>query len=248
MSEDLSGLDDYFFRVIPSTRDFVGTSAEYNYRVLGLRNIRLVYDLRNRSYTESWLNDFNKTFAAAGGQVLAPLSFTSSDGLDFDSLARQTLAGNPDGIIMISNSVDAAMLSQSIRKLDPTIALGTSEWAATERLSELGGKSVEGITVAQFIERQSIQPSYVAIRDAYITRFGQPPGFAGVLAFDAANVIFDALEKKTDDQTLKQAILTQKKFAGTQRPIIFDASGDTRGGTFMVTLKDGTFVPIRLTP
>ncbi len=243
-SEDLSGLDDYFFRVIPSTRDFVGTSAAYYHHVRGLRRVRLVYDLRNRSYTESWLNEFNKAFSATGGELLDPVSFTSGDELDFVSLARQSLAEKPDGIILASNSVDAAMLCQSIRKLDATIALGTSEWAATERLSELGGRSVEGITVAQFFDRQGTQPAYVAMHDAYVKRFGQTPGFAGLLAFDAANVIFDALEKKGENQSLKQAILTQKTFSGVQKPISFDASGDSHGGTFMVTLKDGVFVPL----
>jgi branched-chain amino acid transport system substrate-binding protein len=247
-TEDLSGLDDYFFRVIPSTREFVGTSAAYYRSVLGLRRVRLVYDLRNRSYSESWLNEFNKAFSATGGELLEALSFTSNDQLDFNILAHRSLAENPDGIILISNSVDAAMLCQSIRQHNQSIALGTSEWAATERLSELGGSSVEGVTVAQFFDRQSAQPAYVAIRDAYVKRFGQPPGFAGLLAFDAANVVLDALEKKGDDQSLKQAILMQRNFTGVQKPISFDASGDSHGGTFMVTLKNRTFTPIGTLP
>ena len=72
---DLLGIDDYFFRVIPATNEFVDTNADYFFRAQGLRRLRLIYDLRNKSYTESWLTDFTKLFANAGGTLLPPLSF-----------------------------------------------------------------------------------------------------------------------------------------------------------------------------
>ena len=242
-TNDLSGLDDYFFRVLPETGEFARTSAHYYFRTLGLHRVLLVYDLRNSSYTESWLKDFSKAFAEEGGKVLDPIGFNSSDETNFAALAREALSGKPDGIIVLGNSVDAAMLCQSIRRLDSSIALGTSEWAATERLAELGGRSVEGITVAQLFDRQSTQPAYVAFRAAFLARFRLEPGFAGIFGFDAANIIFTALEQKAPEQSLKQAILAQKTFAGVQNPISFDANGDTRGGTFMVSIKNGAFVP-----
>jgi branched-chain amino acid transport system substrate-binding protein len=244
---DLSGLDDYFFRVIPATSSFVKTSAEHHFNTLGLRRLRLVYDLRNRSYTESWLKDFNQTFAAAGGTLLAPVSFSSSDELDFAGLARNALADKPEGLIILANSVDAAMLSQSIRKLNAKIPLGTSEWAATERLIELGGKDVEGISVAQFHDRNAKQPVYQAFRQAYVSRFKQEPGFAGLFAFDAANVVFEALENKSTGQSLKDKLLSQGSFSGTQRRITFDRNGDTQGETFIVSIQNGAYVPLPAT-
>ena len=163
--------------------------------------------------------------------------------LDFTELARNALAGKPDGLIILANSVDAAMLSQSIRKLNAKIPLGTSEWAATERLIELGGKDVEGLSVAQFHDRNAKQPAYLAFLEAYIRRFKQEPGFAGLFAFDAANVVFEALENKGANQSLKERLLSQNSFSGTQRKIAFDAHGDTQGKTFIVTIQNGAFVP-----
>lgn len=247
-ANDLTGLDDYFFRIIPPTRHFTSTVSDHAYRTAGLRRIRTIQDLRNRSYTESWRHDFSSGFAAAGGQLLNPLAFTSGKAVDFAALARRALSGNPDGIYLIANSVDASMLCRSIRALNPTIMIGTSEWAATERLIEIGGESVEGILVAQFINRQSSAPDYIAFRDTYIKRFHQEPGFAGTLAFDATNVILDALESKTPGQPLKQTLLALKSFRGVQNPIVLDAYGDTQGQTFMVTVKDGNFSPVRTAP
>ena len=247
-STDFSTQDDYFFRVIPATSAFVKTSADHYFRTLGLRRIRLVYDLRNRSYTESWLKEFDRAFSAMGGKLLPPLGFTSSDELSFSELLPRILSGTPEGVVLIANSVDAAMLCRDIRKQNPSIVIGTSEWAATERLIELGKKAVEGVSVAQFHDRQDRQPTFVAFRDAYLKRFRQEPGYAGLFAFDAANVIFTALEGKTTDQSLKQALLAHRAFAGAQRKIAFDAHGDTLGETFIVQIKDGAFVPSRPTP
>jgi len=244
---DLSGIDDYFFRVIPATRVFVKTNADYYHRSLGLKRIRLIYDVRNKSYSESWLKEFTEHFEASSGQALPPIAFSSSDETHFAELARQSLQGKPEGIIILSNSVDAAMLCQSLRKLNPSIFIGTSEWAATERLPELGGKSVEGITIAQFFDRQSNQASYLTFKAAYVSRFNREPGFAELFAFDAANVIFEALESQTPKQSLKAAILAKKTFSGAQNRITFDTNGDTEGQTFMVTIKNGSFVPLPAT-
>lgn len=241
---DLLGIDDYFFRVIPATQEFVRTNADYYYRTLGLRRLRLVFDIRNRSYSQSWLDEFSKAFVAAGGTLLAPLPFTSSEETAFPTLARQALADRPDGIVLIANSVDAAMMSQAIRRLDTHVALGTSEWAATERLVEIGGKWTEGITVAQFFERDGRMPTYVTFRNAFQSRFNREPGFPETFSYDAANVIFDALEAQQGKQTLKQAILNRRHFVGAQRPIDFDDTGDTLGRTFMVGIRNGAFVPL----
>jgi branched-chain amino acid transport system substrate-binding protein len=243
-SGDLSGLDDYFFRVIPATRHFVKTNADYYFHTLGLRRLRLVYDVRNKSYSESWLDEFSKTFLAMGGSLLPPISFASSDETHFPQLATRALAGNPQAIIIVGNSVDAAMLCQSLRRSNAKVAIGTSEWAATERLPLLGGKAAEGITVAQFFDRESNAPDYQAFKQAYQKRFSREPGFAELLAFDAANVIFDALAAQGPKQTLKQVILSQKTFRGSFAPIRFDAYGDTAGKTFMATIRNGHFVSL----
>lgn len=242
---DLFGLDDYFFRVIPATKDFVRTNADYTYHVLGLRRLQIVFDLGNRSYSESWLNEFSRFFAANGGTLLPPIPFTSSDQTAFPELARAALRGKPQGILLIANSVDAAALTLAIRSLDTRVALGTSEWAATERLAELGGKWVEGMTVAQFFERDSQSPAYLRFRTEYQNRFTRAPGFAETFSFDATNVVLEAIEHQAPQQTLKASLLARPHFAGVQRPINFDKNGDTLGQTFMVSIQRGVFLPLR---
>jgi branched-chain amino acid transport system substrate-binding protein len=210
----LTGIDDQFFRVVAPTARHVFKSAEYHYRQLGLRRVVLVCDLRNKAYTESWAGDFRQAFVALGGKVVGEIGFAEDDALS--TLAARALASGPDGVLIIANSVDTGLLVQQIRLRDRKVQLATAEWAATERLIELGGQAVEGVVVAQYVDRQNDRPAYLAFLQAYRERFAHEPGFAGLTAFDATNVALDALASMQKQQTLKQALLARGEFVGAQ--------------------------------
>lgn len=66
-------------------------------------------------------------------------------------MAERLLTKRPDAVLIIANSVDTAMLAQQLHKRDPAVHVTASEWAATERLTELGGKAIEGMVIASFL-------------------------------------------------------------------------------------------------
>ncbi len=244
----LNHADDYFFRVIPSTQSFVSAHVKYLFNTLGLKRVRFIYDVRNQTYAESWIQDFSNQFSTAGGKLLPPIGFSLRDDREMQKQAEAALSDAPDVIYLLTNSVDAAVLCRIIRKLNPSILLGASEWAATERLTQLGGASVENLISAQFHDRLNKSPAYVAFRQAYVKRFHQEPGFASVFAFDAANIILDTLKDVRPGESVKRALLSRRTFNGVQNAIIFDAYGDSQGRTFMTRVKSGTFVPISTAP
>lgn len=241
-TSQLSGIDDYFLRVISATTQYARKSADFHYERQGQRRVAVAYDKRNQSYTESWLKDYASAFVAHGGSIILSEPFVSSDEVDFSALAARLLADKPDAVLIIANSVDTAILAQQLRKMDANVLLTTSEWAATERLTELGGKAIEGMAIAQFVDRDSKHPAYLAFRKAYSERFGIEPGFGALAGFDAANVVLDALAERKAGQTLKQAILDHGVFAGAQSEIRFNASGDASRDTYIFIVRNGTFV------
>jgi branched-chain amino acid transport system substrate-binding protein len=241
----LSGQNDYFMRVVTSTRNYAKKSAEYHFRKQGSRKVSVIYDNRNRAFTESWLNDYRRIFEVAGGQIESTISFESNNDVQFSDLVEKALAANVDSVLILANSVDTAVIAQKIRSLNRSVQISTSEWAATERLLELGGKAVEGIFVAQFIDRESTIPRYIEFRRAYLQRFGREPGFAGLTAYDAANVLIEALTIRQPDQSLREVILQQRTFEGAQSTLTFDANGDADSETYLTTIKNGKFQRLR---
>lgn len=243
-TNDLTGKDDYFFRVLSPTATYASASARFHRNVLKHSKVAVIYDLKNSSYSESWLNDFRRVFEQDGGRVTLALPFRSETDSNFSSMARRLVEDRPDGILIIANSVDVALLCQHIRSFAPAVPISTSDWSGTEQLIELGGKAVEGVTFTQYIDRFGIQPGYVAFRHNFLKRFRREPGFAGVTTYDAANVLFDALSRKKPEENLKDTILSIRTFEGLQDPIVFNDNGEAERKVFMSIIRNGQFVSL----
>jgi branched-chain amino acid transport system substrate-binding protein len=236
-----SDRDDHFLRIISATKTYAEKSADHQFHALKRRKIAAIYDVGNRAYTESWLNDFRARFQTLGGQIVREVDFTSSAEAPFPALAEQLLSAQPDAILIVTNSVDAAMLAQHLHRIKSQIPLLSAEWAATERLIELGGPAVEGLEVAQFIDRQSRDPDYQAFAAAFRSRFNQEPGFAGVLGYDATRVVLETLANRRTGHTLKADILATRSFKGTGGSIEFNALGDAQRTTYLTEVRNQQF-------
>jgi branched-chain amino acid transport system substrate-binding protein len=243
-TNELTGKDDYFFRVSSPTSENAVKNARYQFARRGYRRAAAIYDLNNKAYTESWLHDFSAEFEAMGGKMTRRLSFQSGSDSAFYLLVRELLLSRPDVIVIIANAVDAAMICQQVRKLNQQTGLDMAEWAATERLLELGGTAVEGAYVDQFFIRDDSSPRFASFLKSYHERFDLEPGFAGVTAYDAANVVLDALVRINSGQPLKETILSGGPFQGVQQSIRFDRFGEAHRKTFVSTIRNGEFITV----
>lgn len=244
-SMDFHGKDDNLVRINRTTRDNAGDYA----RVLherGQRRIAVAYDVRNRSFTESWLGEFRRAFSALGGTLAAEVPYESSPDVDFGAVVASMLKGRPDGLFYISGAIDVARLAQHSRRLAPSLPIGASEWAASEQLIELGGKVVEGLVIVQNYDRDDESARFQEFREAYFRRFQKNPGYSSVSAYDAALVLFSALEKRAEGETVKAAVLHHSPYQGLQQQISFDATGDTQRKVFFTEIRDGRFVALKM--
>jgi branched-chain amino acid transport system substrate-binding protein len=241
---ELSGLDDYFLRVLPDTQTYAPKSAHFHFGKLGLRRAALIYDSGNRSYTESWMTSFRNAFERLGGSIVAVNSFKSGGSVAFSPIVRDLLRNKPDLVVLVCSAVDAALLCQQVRKLAPRVAISVSEWSSTERFIELGGAAVEGVYIAQFVDYGNTTPRYRNFLAAYRKRFGQESGFSGIAGYDAANLVMDALAGRKKGIPLKDAILATGGFQGVQRKIVLNRFGDTKSTTYITVVKGGRFLTL----
>ena len=241
----LSGLDDYFFRVCFTAREQANRSARYQIDSKTMRRIAVAYDGSNLTFCENWLESFKKPFIMGGGEILAVIDFNTEDGRSFSKIAHGLLAVEPDGILIIANPMDSAFLCQQIRKSNPSVEITLSNWAATERLIELGGKAVEGVTVPVAFDWNSPSQPYQTFRKNYIDRFKREPGFPGFYAYNAAQVVLTALNAQKRGQHLKASILSIGEFDGLQGKISFDAYGDVKPLNASIRIiRNQTFVVV----
>ncbi|WP_323795456.1 ABC transporter substrate-binding protein [Nisaea sp.] len=232
------GKNDHFYRIGSSTRQFAEAYARYCIDE-GYRKIALALDGRNRLLTLSWSSEFDKAFTRLGGTLVASHQFDATVGGVF---ATKLLSTGSDALIFIANGVDAAQLTQLIRKQDRAIALLAGEWAASESLLTLGGTAIEGLVLLQPYDLNDVSAHYILFRDSYIERFRSEPGFSSIAAYDAATVLFSALTDQVEDGTLKRSMDALDTIKGLQQDVDFDSFGDSVRELVFVTVQNGEFI------
>jgi branched-chain amino acid transport system substrate-binding protein len=234
------GKDDLLVRINWTTRDN-GSNYARHYHAKGLRRLSVAVNENNRVFADSWLAEFRVVFESLGGTISASHYFDSA-AENYRDLVDRLLAPQPDGLLLIGNSVDVPRLAQQAYKSRPGIPMIAAEWAATSQLIELGGRSVEGLMLVQNYDQDDTSPRYVAFRDAYAKRFGKPPVFASVLGHDAASVVMGALARRPNGMTVKDAVLKFGPYQGLQQEVLFDANGDAQRTAHFMVVRDGRFV------
>lgn len=234
------GRDDMLLRINRTTRDNAGDYAR-RLAASGRRRAAVAYDDGNRSFSQSWFEEFRAAFAAAGGAVVEALPFDPGSSEGTAAVVDRLQASAPDVGVLIANAVDAARLAQQWRQRAPALPLAVAEWAATDTLIELGGRALEGALVLQPLNRESRAPAYLAFVADYGQRFGGDPGYGAVAAHDAATVLMAAAGRRVGGQTMKAAVLGGGPYAGLQQPVSFDANGDGARQVVFTEIRDGRF-------
>jgi len=238
------GKDDNLFRINRTTRDNARDYAKVMME-RGQKAIAVAYDMRNKNFTESWLNEFRAAVEEGGQRLSAEVPYESSPEADFAQIVRSLLVHKPDSLLFISGALDVARLAQQARRQAPDVPISASEWAATEQLVELGGEVVEGLMIVQNYDHTDESPRFRNFRESYFKRFQRNPGYSSVSAYDAATVVLTALKNRQPGETMKAAALRSGPYDGLQQQIAFDANGDTPRKVFFTEIRNGRYVQVK---
>ena len=238
---ELSGQDDYFFRVCPSAGAQARVNADYQLGSANMKRVSVAFHSGNPSFCASFIKHFRETFQNGGGKILFVTGFTSQDGRSFSQIADDLIADSPDGILIIANAMDSAMLCQQIRKISPSVKITLSSWSASRRFIELGSGAVEGTTLPISVDWNSIDPRYKKFQKLFYDRYSLEPSIGSLNTYNAAQVVLSALKVHQSGRDLKETILAMGQLEGLQRTIQFDAYGDMNAGVFMYTIRKYQF-------
>jgi branched-chain amino acid transport system substrate-binding protein len=242
---DFRGLDDNLFRVNRTT----GEAAEDHANVIfhrGARRVAMAFDTSNLPYSGTWVTAFTQHFEKLGGKVSGSAGFASAASPIFGDVIRDLIATRPDTLVFVASSLDTARLCQQARRQAPDLPLSSTEWAASgELLAEMGGDAVEGLLIAHAYDRDDQRTPFTAFRTSFKARFQREFGSFSLLAFDTANIVFTALEKRQPNEDMKSALLKYSPYQGVQQEIRFDPNGDTTRKVSFTEIRRGQFIQIR---
>jgi branched-chain amino acid transport system substrate-binding protein len=237
------GQDDWLVLLNLSTRASAAAVVERMVRVERVKRVAVLQDLSNRVFTQSWY-DFVKDGLAGHGAEVVPITFTSGEVRPLGEVAGLALALHPDAILVLANALDTASLCQQVRKRDARVPLFGSDWGFTQDAVSHGGSAVEGAIFTQKVNMEDQSPAFLRFRTAYQARFSRPPDFAATLSYEAVRLIALGLERDTTREGLRQAILSLGSFPGLQGTLKLNRFGDVERKQFLMTIREGRFVPV----
>lgn len=239
----LSGLDDYFFRVYPANNQSCLALAKYIRNEESIGKLSIVFDSDNEAYSKAYSSMLSEKFQDLGGDVISEINFSSSVQPDFNDLATKLKGSNAQGVVIIASDVDTAVIAQKIRNTGWEVPLFTSDWAQTESLISNGGRAVEGMKLEQSYIFNNESRKFIEFKEQYKKRFGIEPSFGAAFSYEATLVLAEALKRtggKADK--LNEKLKEIKDFQGVINEFSLDINGDVKRPSYIGGISNGKFI------
>ncbi len=186
---------------------FQGTViAKFATETLKAKTAAVLYDVSN-DYSKGLGDYFKAGFEKQGGQVLAMESYNGGD-QDFNAQLTKIKPMNPEIILLADYYNTVGLIAKQARALGITATfVGGDGWDSAD-LYKVGGDAIDGGYFSNHYSADDTSPLVVDFRKNYEAKFGKTPDALAALAYDAAKILFAAIEKagSTDGAKIKDAM------------------------------------------
>ncbi|MGE5189142.1 MAG: ABC transporter substrate-binding protein [Gemmatimonadota bacterium] len=230
---------DFMFRAC-YTDSFQGTvMAKFSRETLKARTAAVLYDASN-DYSKGIAEVFRDAFTRMGGRVSAYESYGRDD-VDFSALVTKVKAAKADVLFLPDYYNKVGLIARQVRERGLRVALvGPDGWDSPE-LVKVAGSAIEGGYFSNHYSPEDTRPEVVGWVRKYKARYGQTPDALGTLAYDAANLLFDAIRKagSDDPEKIKDALAAIKGFKGVTGRFTIDRNGDPIKSAVIIRIENG---------
>lgn len=236
---EISGIDDNFFRTIPSNFDQGTTIGAYaNERS---SKTLLIYDDDNKKFADGVNEGYIDRFDGDTDEyaVVGDLHDKA------DEVAELFEEGQFDSVMYVMNPTDVMYMSQVLYSRGLEVDVYSSNWGMAVNALAEGGKAIENATFVSFMGNLD-NANYVVFRESYLNKYKKEPEFAAVYSYEAASLLFTAIEKSGDIEfeMVKEQLLTLGEQPGLISPLKLDEYGDVTRDLFLAVVKDGKLVTL----
>jgi len=219
----VTGKGDYIFRAcfIDPFQGYV--MAKFATDNLKLKKFAILKDVRN-DYSVGLAQNFEENVKKMGGQIVATESYSNGD-VDFKAQLTNMKASQPDALYVPGYYTDVGLVARQAREVGITVPLLGGDGWDSEKLYEIGGAALEG---SYFSNQYSVDDPSPRIQE-FVGKFkkeygGQLPDSLAAQAYDAAGMLFEAMQKAPDltGPNIRSTLADTKGFHGVTGDITLD--------------------------
>lgn len=245
-TEELTGQKDNFFRLIQTTKIRAQMLANYIVDKRSIKTAMLFGDADNTAYVNSFNNAFADQLAKKGGSVTDKILLPLSKERDWSPVIASLKEKPADSILVTTSANHMASLALELKQHKISVQIMGPNWPFHKQLLLAGGRDVEGIIFASSYNPASKTADLLSFLSKIRKRFGESgDSFAAIYTYESAQLVFSLLQKaKGDPKKLLKLLNQSPSTQGLYSEISLDPFGDVKRENFMMTIKNGAFVPL----
>lgn len=238
--DDNGDVYEYLFRVAFEDSFQGRAAATFVVNELEGKTVAMFVD-QSTDYATGLQQAFTEEFEALGGEVVTTESFQSGD-TDFTASLTSLLSQEFDVLYVPGYYTEVGLLIKQARELGITQPIVGGDGFGNQTLVELAGASnVNDVYYTSHFSPLSEDEDLQAFLAEYREEYGKEADQFAVLAYDATNLLLDAVERagSVDPQAVTEAIASTEGFKGLTGTFSIDEEHNPVKEVLMLKLTNG---------
>lgn len=236
---DVTDVGDYIFRVC-FLDDFQGwVDAKFAKENLKATKAAILYD-QAQAYSSGLADYFEKAFKEMGGTIVTKQAYTGGN-LEISSQLQSIKGSGAEVVFLPGYYSDAGTIIRKAREAGITTPfLGGDGWDS-EELPKIAGDAINGNYFSNHYAPEEDRPEVKNFVESYKKEYGSTPDGLAALGYDAALVLFDAMERapSLSGKDLRDAIAATKNFTGVTGTFSIDENRNAEKSAVIIEYKGG---------
>jgi branched-chain amino acid transport system substrate-binding protein len=231
----------YFHRAVGNDNAQGPAAAKYIMKKLGAKTVAVVDD--NEEYSLGIGDIVRSTFKSANVNVVFS-DHIDKNAQDYSATVNKIKTANPDAIFYGGYYSEGGRFLKQLRDAGVTAKFVSDDGANDPKLvTTAGASAAEGALLTCPCGDITGNPSAASFVSAYTAQAGSAPGTYSAEAYDAANVILNAIKAGNKTSAAINDYLKTVSYTGLTKTIKFDAQGEVQSPTvYIFEVKGGKVV------
>jgi len=219
--------------------------AQFAAKTLGAKSAAIMVDRKN-DYSTGLEKVISEVFTRFGGKIVATQSYQEGD-QDFNAQLTSLKGSNPEVIFVPGYYNDVGLIAKQARDKGITVPLIGGDGWDSEQLYKIGGTALNGSYFTNHYSPFDTDPRVVKFVSDYKKRYNSTPDALAATAYDAANIMFDAIKrsKSLSGTDIRDALQATNAFPGVTGTVTFNQNRDAVKPIVMIEIKDGGAYAVR---
>jgi branched-chain amino acid transport system substrate-binding protein len=213
--------------------------AKFARENLKAQKAAILYD-QSQTYSVGLQAEFEKAFVSLGGKITTKQAYQKGE-QDFIAVLTKIRASNPDVVFIPGYYNDVGNIARQARSLNITVPLLGGDGWESPKLAEIGGDAINGCYYSNHYSPQDPSPRVQDFIRKYKDKHGTTPDSMAALAYDATQVLRDAIQRagSLSGAAIAAELAKTKDFDGVTGKITIDEHRNAVKPAVILQMKDG---------